>query len=154
MTRGLFITLITLTVLNSVLKPEYTALGPFTRTGNGAPYLSIVPGQSIIYPWTFATASFVEQNVFGLAATGLTIFFGGRYLERAYGQAEFAKFVLFSTALPNVISFGIYIIFYLLSGNEAALYVKSPSLICQMRELCRFPITRTSAKGRANMYSR
>ena len=123
LTRGLFITLISLTVLNGILKPEYTTLWPITRTGNGAPYLSIVPGSSILYPWTLATASFVEQNVLGLAATGLTVFFGGRYLERAYGQAEFVKFVLFSTVLPNAISFGLYVFFYVLSKDIRALYV-------------------------------
>jgi membrane associated rhomboid family serine protease len=117
----LFVTLIALTVLNAIIKPDFTALGPFYQTGNGAPYLSLVIGESFIYPWTFATASFVEQNVFGLAVTGATLFFGGRYLERAYGQSEFAKFVLFSTVLPNFISFGLYIFFYALTHNGEAL---------------------------------
>jgi len=130
LTRSLIITLVAFTLLNAIIQPQYTALSPFTRTGDGAPYISIVPGLSFKYPWTFATASFVEQNVFGLLVTGLTLFYGGRYLERAWSSNEFAKFILFVAVVPNILCFMLYISLYALSGSKRALYGLSirPSL--------------------------
>jgi membrane associated rhomboid family serine protease len=123
LTRSLIITLVAFTLLNAIIQPQYTALSPFTRTGHGAPYISVVPGVSFKYPWTFVTASFVEQNVFGLLVTGLTLFYGGRYLERAWSSSEFAKFILFVGVIPNVLCFILYVSLYALSGSERALYV-------------------------------
>lgn len=128
LTRLLLISLVAFTLLNAVIQPQYTALSPFTKTGHGAPYISIVPGVSFKYPWTFATASFVEQNVFGLLITGLTLFYGGRYLERAWSGAEFAKFILFVGVVPNVLCFLLYIAFFALSSSNRALYVTTLTL--------------------------
>src|SRR6218665_4109647 len=47
-------------------------------------YLTVVPALSIIYPWTLVTASFVEANIFTLIITLATLFYGGKYLERAW----------------------------------------------------------------------
>lgn len=93
-----------------------------TRIGVGAPYLSVVPGKSIIYPWVFVTASFVEQNLFGIIVSGATFFYGGRYLERAWGSAEFGKFVLVSTLLPNLFTFIALIFLYVITQYEAFLH--------------------------------
>lgn len=123
LTRGLFLALILLTLLNAVLIPGGAGFKPITRIGNGTPYLSLIPGISYRFPWTFATASLVEQNIFGLVITGLVIFFGGRYLERAFGSSEYAKFVLFSTVLPNVLAFIFYYFLFLVSRSDKALYV-------------------------------
>lgn len=122
-TRTLLLTLIALTLLNATVQPEYTALGPFTRTGHGSPYLSLLPGQSFKFPWTFITASFVEQNVFGLVVSGLTLFYGGRYLERAWSSAEYARFIVIVGLVPNLLCFVQYIILYAVSGSDKALYV-------------------------------
>lgn len=124
LTRSLFVCLVAFTFLNATIQPDFTPLSPFTRTGNGSPYLTIVPGISIKYPWTFATAALVEQNIFGLVITALTLFFGGRYLERAYGSAEYAKYILFIALIPNVFCFALYVIFYYISSSEKALWVK------------------------------
>jgi membrane associated rhomboid family serine protease len=123
LTRSLFISLIALTFLNATLQPDWTPLSPFTRTGNGSPYLTIVPGISIRYPWTIGTAALVEQNIFGLLVTGLTLYFGGRYLERAYGGAEYAKYILCVALMPNLLCFAFYVTLYAMSGSEKALYV-------------------------------
>lgn len=124
LTRSFFVCLVVFTFLNAAIQPDFTPLSPFTRTGDGTPYLTIIPGISIKYPWTFATATLVEQNIFGLIVTGLTLFFGGRYLERAYGSAEYAKYVLFVSMLPNILCFTLYVLFFYISGSENALYVK------------------------------
>jgi len=94
---------------------------PITSVGDGVPYLALIPGASIVYPWVFMLATVVEQNVFGLLITGLTILYGGRYLERAWGSKEFAKFMLFISMIPNLLSFLIYALSFVLSKNSAAL---------------------------------
>ena len=123
LTRSLFISLVALTFLNATSQPHWTQLSPFTGNGNGSPYLAIVPGISFRYPWTVGTAALVEQNIIGLLVTGLTLFFGGRYLERAYGGAEYAKYILCVALLPNLLCFALYITLYAISGSEKALYV-------------------------------
>lgn len=125
LTRSLLASLVLFTLLNFALRPTpdwlQKAEKPFVSVGNGVPYLSIVPGVSIVYPWVFLLATVVEQNIFGLIVTGLTVFYGGRYLERAWGSTEFTKFVLFVSMIPNLLSFLLYIFAYLLSKSDAAL---------------------------------
>ncbi|TKA75444.1 hypothetical protein B0A55_04874 [Friedmanniomyces simplex] len=52
----------------------------------GVSYLALVPTKSIRYPWTFITAAWVENNILSLAISGSVIWFGGKYLERAWGS--------------------------------------------------------------------
>ena len=75
------------------------------------------------YPWVFALATVVEQNVLGLVVTGLTVFYGGRYLERAWGSHEFTKFMLFVAMIPNILAFLLYVAGYLLTKKDSMLYV-------------------------------
>lgn len=121
LTRSLLIVLVGLSALNAILQPVPTALSFFTRIGHGSPLLSLVPGQSFKYPWTLITASFVEQNIFELLLTGGFLFFGGRYLERAWGLKEFAKFILIICLIPNALCFIIYVFFYEISSSSRAL---------------------------------
>jgi Eukaryotic integral membrane protein (DUF1751) len=51
------------------------------------PYLPLVPS---IYPWTLLTATFVEQNIFTVVLNAATLFYGGKYLERAWGRTSLA----------------------------------------------------------------
>lgn len=81
------------------------------------PYLTIVPQLSLLYPWVFLTATLVEQNIFSLVVTLVTIFYGGRYLERAWGSAGLAKFLLVVSLTSNVISFAVYVLWYAITGN-------------------------------------
>jgi len=128
LTRSTLLALVALTVLNGVVYSDrlLDSNGEqlVTRVGNGAPYLSIVPGASIKYPWVFLTATLVEQNIVGLLITGLTLFYGGRYLERAWGSKEYAKSMLFISMIPNILTFGVYVLWFALTKHESALYVK------------------------------
>jgi membrane associated rhomboid family serine protease len=130
LTRSLLAAVVVFTLLNFALRPQSSWVEkvekPLIGVGNGVPYLTIVPGQSVIYPWVFALATVVEQNVLGLIITGLTVFYGGRYLERAWGSQEFTKFIMFVAMIPNILSFLLYIAGYLITGSSAALCVYAP----------------------------
>lgn len=125
LTRSLLASLVVFTLLNIVLRPQDNLVEklekPIMTVGDGVPYLTIVPGQSIMYPWVFLIATAVEANLMGLVVTGLTLFYGGRYLERAWGSKEFTKFILFVAMIPNLLSFTLYLLGYALSGNEDSL---------------------------------
>lgn len=126
LTRGLLVCLFIFTLLNWILRPGYSdwvhGVGkPLVSVGDGAPYLAIIPSTAIVYPWVFLVATVVEENIFGLLITGLTVFYGGRYLERAWSSAEFAKFIFFVSMIPNILTYLIYIIGYAISKNEEAM---------------------------------
>lgn len=122
LTRSLLVLLLSLSLLNSSLR--YRSWNHEVKwTSIHIPYLAIVPGQSLIYPWVIFTSALVEQNVVSFIASVLTIFYGGRYLERAWGASEFAKFVLFVTMIPNMITFAVYCLWFALTGNEVRVYV-------------------------------
>ncbi|KAG6036073.1 hypothetical protein E4U41_005774 [Claviceps citrina] len=82
------------------------------------PYLTLVPQLSLMYPWTFLTSALVESNIFTLAISGLTLYHGGRYLERAWSSADLAKFLVLATLVPNVLTFLVMILFFSLTRNE------------------------------------
>lgn len=90
------------------------------------PYLNLIPQLSLIYPWTFLTTTLVESNVFTLAIAGVTLYQGGRYLERAWSSREFAKFLLIVALIPNLLCFGVLVLLFSLTRNERWTYV-SPS---------------------------
>jgi hypothetical protein len=125
LTRSLLAGQVVFTLLNFALRPNSGWVEkveqPLVGVGNGVPYLTIVAGRSVIYPWVFALATVVEQNLFGLITSGLTIFYGGRYLERAWGSQEFTKFVMFVAMIPNILSFLLYILGYFITGSGAML---------------------------------
>jgi membrane associated rhomboid family serine protease len=81
------------------------------------PYLVLVPQLSLIYPWTFLTTTLVENNVFTLGISGVTIYYGGRYLERAWTSVEFGKFLLIAALIPNLACFGVLVILFAMSGD-------------------------------------
>ncbi|KAI9775803.1 MAG: hypothetical protein M1839_000854 [Geoglossum umbratile] len=81
------------------------------------PFLTVVPQLSIFYPWVFVTATLVEQNLFALAITAATIFYGGKYLERAWSSPEFAKFLLVVSVVPNALAFATYIVWFAIAGD-------------------------------------
>jgi hypothetical protein len=116
------------TLVNFALRPHADWVEkveqPIIGVGNGVPWLTVVPGRSVPwYPWVFALATVVEQNVLGLGITGLAVFYGGRYLERAWGSHEFTKFVLFVAMIPNVLAFLLYLAAYVLTGKSSMMYV-------------------------------
>jgi hypothetical protein len=110
------------TLLNFALRPHADWVEkvekPIIGVGNGVPWLTIVPRRSVpFYPWVFALATVVEQNVLGLVITGLTVFYGGRYLERAWGSHDFTKFMLFVAMIPNILTYLLYVVGYLITNK-------------------------------------
>ncbi|KAJ0124971.1 rhomboid family protein [Diaporthe amygdali] len=83
------------------------------------PYLNLIPQLSLIYPWTFLTTTLVESNIFTLAIAAVTLYHGGRYLERAWSSKEFAKFLLITALVPNTLCFGVMVTFFTVTRNES-----------------------------------
>ena len=90
---------------------------PTSNSDIVVPYLQLVPQLSLFYPWTFITTSLVENNFFTLVIAGVVLFYGGRYLERAWTSREFAKFLLVTTLIPNALCFAILIFLYAITGD-------------------------------------
>ncbi|KAI9849025.1 MAG: hypothetical protein M1837_005916 [Sclerophora amabilis] len=120
LTRALLVVLVSLSLTTAVIRYRQWTTGP--ERVILVPYLTIVPSASLIYPWVLFTATLVEQNVFTLIITAGTIFYGGRYLERAWSSVEFAKFLLVTMLIPNVLAFATYVVWFAVSGNPVRLY--------------------------------
>jgi hypothetical protein len=132
LTRILLVVLLALSVLTGALR--YRIWNAQRSAGDDRtsqpssiviPFLTVVPQLSIFYPWVFVTATLVEQNLFALAITAATIFYGGKYLERAWGSPEFAKFLLVVSVVPNVLAFATYIIWFAITGDVLRAYGQS-----------------------------
>lgn len=114
-TRGLLISLLTLSFLSAIIRYRQWS----GKDSNiVVPYLNLIPQLSILYPWTFLITSLVESNVFTLGITGATLFYGGRYLERAWSSREFIKFLVVVTLIPNVLTFGTLVTLFAITGSE------------------------------------
>jgi hypothetical protein len=112
-TRILLITLLALSTLSGVIRyKQWTQKSHIV-----VPYLTLIPSLSLIYPWTFLTTSLVEGNVFTLGTTGVTLYYGGRYLERAWSSQQFIKFLLIVTLIPNIMCFAILVLMFAITGN-------------------------------------
>lgn len=120
-TRFILILILTLSFLYTLGK--YRKLPGTPNPSNPArrlvPYLTLVPLYCLYYPWTFLTTTFVERSIFSLLINAATVFFGGKYLERAWGSKEFGKVVLVTSIIPNMIAVPIAIIWEFLSGSSA-----------------------------------
>lgn len=119
-TRGLLISLVVFSLLNAAARYRSWEVDRTTTLGSRqyyAPYLTIVPGLSIAYPWVFVTATLAEQNIFGLLISAATLFYGGRYLERAWSSTEYTKFVALVSVVPNLLSFLAYITVFVVTRN-------------------------------------
>lgn len=127
LTRAILLGFVLFTSLNAYARyrrwSSSEASKPFGDRSFHAPYITIVPGASVAYPWVFVTATLAEQNVAGLLTTAATLFYGGRYLERAWSSSEYMKFMILISLVPNVVSFVIYIFAYMLSRNANLMYV-------------------------------
>lgn len=114
-TRILLITLLVQSILSFTIR--YQKWQGSDTIAQSPPFLSLVPQLSLIYPWTFLTTTLVENNIFTLGLGGLTIFYGGRYLERAWTSPEFAKFLVVASLIPNLLTFGTLVILFAITGN-------------------------------------
>lgn len=86
-----------------------------------SPYLVVVPGSSLFYPWTFVTSCLVETSIFEvcqhlsfllsmnndlqLIASLVFVPPSLKYLERLWGSIETLKFIAISVGFSNIIAF-------------------------------------------------
>ncbi|KAG1864755.1 eukaryotic integral membrane protein-domain-containing protein [Suillus subalutaceus] len=75
---------------------------PVTRPTPVA-YLTLVPGTSLFFPWTFATSALVEISVIELIISLLVIPASLAYFERLWGTVETLKFIIVCVTGPNII---------------------------------------------------
>ncbi|KIX02142.1 uncharacterized protein Z518_08081 [Rhinocladiella mackenziei CBS 650.93] len=118
--RVLLAVIITLTFLYNIARWRLSSdeAAPTTPPARPiVPYLALIPSQCLWYPWTLLSATFVEQNIFTLLINGATVFFGGKYLERAWGSQGFIHVILISSIIPNLLVVPTYIIWAALTGN-------------------------------------
>ncbi|KAG1757156.1 eukaryotic integral membrane protein-domain-containing protein [Suillus lakei] len=66
-------------------------------------YLTLVPGTSLFFPWTFATSALVEISVIELVISLLVIPASLTYFERLWGTVETLKFIVVCVTGPNII---------------------------------------------------
>lgn len=112
-TRILLIVLVSQSVLSAAIRYRQ-----WTKESDVVvPYLTLVPQLSIVYPWVFLTATLVEGNVFTLGITSVTIYYGGRYLERAWSSTEFVKFLLIVSLIPNVLTFCVLVVLFAITAD-------------------------------------
>ncbi|PGH10233.1 hypothetical protein AJ79_05488 [Helicocarpus griseus UAMH5409] len=104
-TRAILSAICALSFLNGVARWRSYEGSP----GGPIPYLALVPSNALFYPWTLLTATCVERNIFTVIITGATVLYGGKYLERAWGSREFAKFILVASLVPNFVMVFLYI---------------------------------------------
>ncbi|CDO72958.1 hypothetical protein BN946_scf185007.g12 [Trametes cinnabarina] len=86
------------------------------------PWLVLIPGSSIFYPWTFLTSAFVESTIIELLFTLIVVPPSLRYLERLWGAVEIIKFVAVTITVSNVIAFGLCWLEYMVFKNPTFLY--------------------------------
>ncbi|KAA1467990.1 DUF1751-domain-containing protein [Dentipellis sp. KUC8613] len=95
----------------------------WTTSPFAAPYLTLIPGGSLFYPWTFFTSVFVETTIPELVVTLIFVPASLRYLERLWGSVETIKFIVVSVTVSNIIAFGLnWIEFIVLRNADLFLY--------------------------------
>ncbi|KAL8689658.1 MAG: hypothetical protein Q9218_004720 [Villophora microphyllina] len=98
--------------------PTALALGKNPWQYSGGRFLALIPQWALFTPWVYFTATYSEQNIVTLCITAATIFYGGKYLERAWGSMEFGKFILLVTLLPNFLASLVYVFLFALGRND------------------------------------
>lgn len=123
-TRICLFSLLTLSLLYNIARwRQIDSTGGTPTTSPIVPYLTLVPSYFYHYPWTLVTATFVEQNIFTVLLNSATVFYGGKYLERAWGSREFSKFIAVIAVIPCVVTIPIYLSWGALGGSSTRLYV-------------------------------
>ena len=118
LTRVLLVLLVGLSVVYQAASFKERRSG--AKSGlTGIQWIALTPVYSIYYPWTYVTATFAERNVFTLLIAGATLFYGGKYLERAWGSSEFGKFFLIVTLVPNVAVSLLWVLLFAVTGGSS-----------------------------------
>ncbi|KAF7591390.1 hypothetical protein BBP40_001616 [Aspergillus hancockii] len=142
-TRTCLISLLTLSLLYNIARwRQIDATGGHPLTTPVIPYLTLVPSQIFYYPWTLLTATLVEQNIFTVLLNAATLFYGGKYLERAWGSREFAKFILIIAVIPNVAIIPLYLLGTAIRDGSTSGYALFSDIDCTTS--CSFPADSTS----------
>lgn len=113
------------TIITVLLSGTYLYLSSQQISNEGAsfPYLVMVPGSAVWYPWTIITSGFVELHFIELIVTLITIPLSLRYLERLWGAIETIKFVLITIGVSNLIGLFVnWLEFVLFGHSEVFLY--------------------------------
>lgn len=128
-TRICLVSLLTLSLLYNIARwRQISSISATTgktqiTTPIVVPYLTLVPSRFFYYPWTLLTATFVEQNIFTVLLNLATLFYGGKYLERAWSSREFAKFIVTIAVIPNVVIVPSYLLWAAIRGSSSIGYV-------------------------------
>ncbi|KAI0319788.1 eukaryotic integral membrane protein [Amylostereum chailletii] len=94
-----------------------------SEDGRPIPYLTLVPGSSLFYPWTFLTSVFVETSIIELIVSLIFVPASLRYLERLWGAAETVKFIVATVTVSNIIAFALnWLEFIVLRNADLFLY--------------------------------
>ncbi|ORY74510.1 eukaryotic integral membrane protein-domain-containing protein [Leucosporidium creatinivorum] len=121
LTGALFILSSLLFVLRLSLDPK-DIKGIFGASGDNTlvfPWLVLLPGNVVWYPWTLVTAAFVETNLIEFLISLFTLPLAGRYLERVWGQVEFLKFVGVTVLASNIIAVVVNVLESIVLGDKA-----------------------------------
>ncbi|EAW06889.1 rhomboid family protein [Aspergillus clavatus NRRL 1] len=120
-TRTCLVSLITLSLLYNIARwRQIDSTGKTPTVTPIVPYLTLVPSKFFFYPWTLLSATFVEQNIFTVLLNAATLFYGGKYLERAWGSREFAKFIVVIAVIPNVVVVFTYLLWSIIRGSTVS----------------------------------
>lgn len=114
LTRILLIVLSGLSIIYQVV-----TLNGWTSASDPS-FLALIPQWALFRPWVYFTATFAEQNLVTLLIAFITVFYGGKYLERAWDSREFGKFVLLVTLVPNVIASLLYVLWFAITRDDDA----------------------------------
>lgn len=120
LTRILLALLFAISIAHQITRYAFGSLDP--------EFLALIPQWSLFYPWVYFTATFAEQNVITLLIAAATILYGGKYLERAWGSREFARFLLLVTVLPNLFTAFVYVLWFAITRDDARAYARSQPL--------------------------
>ncbi|KAL1357832.1 hypothetical protein HN51_009692 [Arachis hypogaea] len=85
-------------------------------------YLALVPARTIPFAWNLITAGYVEQSVYGVVISTISLLFIGKILEPIWGSREFLKFIFVVNFLTSMCVFVTAIALYYISTKESYLY--------------------------------
>ncbi|MED6207842.1 Rhomboid-like protein 19 [Stylosanthes scabra] len=85
-------------------------------------YLALIPARTIPFAWNLITSGYVEQSVYGVVVSTISLLFIGKLLEPIWGSREFLKFIVMVNFLTSVCVFIIAISLYYFSTKENYLY--------------------------------
>ena len=118
LTRALLVVLVGLSVVYQAASYRQNKSAD-SRNPRGVPWIALTPQLSIYYPWAYITSTFAEKNVLTLLVGAATLLYGGKYLERAWGSAEFGKFLLIVVLLSNVVASCLYVLLFAITRADA-----------------------------------